>query len=161
MMGVAPLQKILLYVEANERGLEAARYAVALAKHYGAELHAVSVVNEKLLEELLRARVFLKEEGLDIERDLEEDAKRYLAFVGKLAGQKDIQVEAHLLRGTVHLEVVKKAQEIEASLLVIGEIEESLSRRDCTYNESEQIVSAVECPVLIVKGSVSRFFELA
>jgi nucleotide-binding universal stress UspA family protein len=161
MTAAAPWKKILLYVEANEKGLEAARYAIALAKRYESELHAVSVVNEKVLEELLRAKVFLKEEGLDIERDLEEDGKRYLAFVAKLAGQKSLQVTTHLLRGAVHREVLEKAKEVGASLLVIGEIGESLSRRDCTYNESERIVCTAECPVLVVKGRdfVNRFFE--
>jgi len=40
-------------------------------------------------------------------------------------------------------------------------MEESLSRRDCTFNESEQILVTAGCPVLIVKGRglVKSFFE--
>jgi len=152
MTAAAPLARIVLYVETNEKGLDAARYAIALAKRYGADLHAIAVMNDKVLTELMHARVFLKEEGLDIERDLEEDAKRYLAFVEKLAGQKDLRIATHLLRGDVHQEVLAKARELQASLLVIGEIEEFLSRRDCTFSESEQIITTAECPVLVVKG---------
>ena len=42
--------KTLVYVETNERGLEAARYAIAFAKRSGGELHAVAVINERILE---------------------------------------------------------------------------------------------------------------
>ena len=80
--------KTLVYVETNERGLEAARYAIAFAKRSGGELHAVAVINERILEELTRARVFLKEEGIDLKRDLEEDGRRYLALMERLAGKK-------------------------------------------------------------------------
>jgi len=161
MNAADPLQKILLYVETNEKGVEAARFAIALAKRYGSELHAVSVVNEKVLDELLRARVVLKEESLDIERDLEEDGRRYLAFVEKLANEKDLQVTTRMLRGVVHQEVLREARETGANLLVIGEVEESFSRRDCTFNESERIVVTADCPVVVVKGRdlVKRFFE--
>jgi len=111
-MTAAPLDKILLYIEPNERGLESARYAVALARRYAGDLHVVSVVNEQALEDLLRARIFLKEEGIDLQRDLEEDGKRYLAFVEKLAREKDLHVSTELLRGVVHREVVAKAKEV-------------------------------------------------
>ena len=72
-MAVAPLEKILLYVDATEGALAAARYAIVLAKTYDAELHAVYVVNEKMLEELLRAKVFVEEEEVDLDgRELRE-----------------------------------------------------------------------------------------
>ena len=69
MSAVTPFGSILLFVEANERAIDAARYAIALAKRHHAALHAVYVVNEKILEELFHAHVFLKEEGVDLERD--------------------------------------------------------------------------------------------
>ncbi len=152
MTPLAPFGKALVYVETNERGLEAARYAIASAKQYGGELHAVAVINERILEELTRARVFLKEEGLDLRRDLEEDGRRYLAFIEKLAQEKEVAVTTELLRGVVHREVLDKARDMRASLIILGEIEESLSRKDVTFNESERIVCDARCPVLIVKG---------
>ena len=70
--------KTLVYVETNERGLEAARYAIAFAKRSGGELHAVAVINERILEELTRARVFLKE-GFRSATS-KKTASRYLAL---------------------------------------------------------------------------------
>ncbi len=161
MTAVTPFGNILLYVEANERGLEAARYAIALAKQCDGEIHAVSVINERILEELTRARVFLQEEGVDLLRDLEEDGRRYLSFVEKLAQEKGVSVTTELLRGVVHREVLDKAKDVDATLVILGEIEESLSRKDVTFNESERIVSDARCPVLIVKGKglVKKLFN--
>jgi len=151
-MGLAPLGKILIAVDATETALAAARYAVAIASNYGAELHAVYVVNEKLLEELLRAKVFVEEEEVDLEIDLEEDGKRYLSFVEKLARDKNVSVTTELLKGIVHREIVDKATQIGATLIIIGDIEEPLSRKDAFYDEGEMILRRAGCPVLVVKG---------
>jgi nucleotide-binding universal stress UspA family protein len=151
-MNGAPLENIILYVDASEAALDAARYAIALAKAYGAGLHAMYVVNEKILGELLSAKVFVEEEEVDLERDLEEDGKRYLSAVEKLAGQKDVSITTELVKGIVHREVVDKATQIRASLIIIGEIEEKMSRRDSFFDESEMILRLAKCPVLIVKG---------
>jgi nucleotide-binding universal stress UspA family protein len=151
-MAVSPFEKMLLHVEASEGGLVAARYAVALAKAYGSRLHAVYVVNEKMLEELLSAKVFLEEEEVDLERDLEEDGKRYLSAVERLADEKGVALTTDLAKGVVHREIVDKATQMGAGLIIIGEIEEPMSRRDTFFDEGEMILRLAKCPVLTVKG---------
>jgi nucleotide-binding universal stress UspA family protein len=151
-MRSAPFEKIVLYVDASEAALEAARYAVALAKSYGAQLHAIYVVNEKMLEELLSARVFVEEEEVDLEHDLEEDGRRYLSAIERLAGDKGVSITSELLKGVVHRQVVDKATQMGASLIIIGEIEEPVSRRDSFFDEGEMILRLAKCPVLTVKG---------
>ncbi len=148
----APIERIVLYVEATESALTAARYAIVLARTYGAEIHAVYVVNEKLLEDLLRAKVFLEEEEVDLEQDLEADGQRYLDAVSRLAKEKEVAISSEILRGVVHREVVDKATQIGASLIIIGELGESVSRRDSFFDESEMILRLAKCPVLSVKG---------
>ncbi len=151
-MAVAPLGKILIAVDATEGALAAAKYGIAIARTYGAELYAVYVVNESLLEELLRAKVFVEAEEVDLEVDLEEDGKRYLSYIEKLARDKDVRVTTELLKGIVHRKIVDKATQIGATLIIIGEIEEPLSRRDAFYDEGEMILRRAGCPVLMVKG---------
>jgi nucleotide-binding universal stress UspA family protein len=151
-MRSSPLEKILLYVEASEGALDAARYAVAVAKVYGAHLHAVYVIDEKTLEELLSAKVFVEEEEVDLERDLEEDGRRYLSAVERLAGEKEVDLTTELAKGTVHRVVIDKATQLGATLIIIGEIEEPMSRRDAFYDEGEMILRLAKCPVLTVKG---------
>jgi nucleotide-binding universal stress UspA family protein len=151
-MSASPFERILLHVEAGESGLVAARYAVALAKTSGARLHAMYVVNEKMLEELLSAKVFVEEEEVDLEKDLEEDGKRYLAFVERLAQAKEVSLTTELTKGVVHREIVDKATQMGATLIIIGEIEEPMSRRDAFFEEGEMILRLAKCPVLSVKG---------
>lgn len=151
-MSGTPFEKIILYVDASEAALDAARYAVALAKTYSARLHAIYVVNEKMLEELLSARVFVEEEEVDLEHDLEEDGRRYLSAVERLAAEKDVGITAELLKGVVHREIVDKATQLGATLIIIGEIEEPMSRRDLFFDEGEMILRLAKCPVLTVRG---------
>jgi nucleotide-binding universal stress UspA family protein len=151
-MSSKPMEKIVLYVDASEAALDAARYAVALAKTYGAQLHAIYVVNEKMLGELLSAKVFLEEEEVDLEHDLEEDGRRYLSAVERLAADKDVGLTSELLKGVVHREVVDKATHMGASLIIIGEIEQLMSRKDAFFDEGEMILRLAQCPVLTVKG---------
>lgn len=155
MTSAGPLARILLYVEASESSVSAARYAIVLARAHGTQLHAVYVVNDKMLSELTRANVFLKEEETDLRRDLEEDGRRYLQYVERLAGAKHVNVTTRLRRGIVHVEVAEEAAEINASLIVIGELEEHLSRRDPFYHEAETVLWTAKCPVLVVKGETT------
>lgn len=147
-----PIEKILLHVDATEAALTAARYAIVLAKTYGAQVHAVYVVNEKLLEDLLRAKVFVEEEEIDLEQDLEADGQRYLDQVDRLAKAKEVTISSEILRGIVHREVVDKATQIGASVIIIGELEKTGSRRDSFFDEGEMILRLAKCPVLSVKG---------
>ncbi|MDP8217939.1 MAG: universal stress protein [Candidatus Theseobacter exili] len=146
------VEKILIFVEGNEASILAAKYAICLAKQMNGELHAVYVVDTKVLDDLLKARIFVKMEEMDYERDLEEDGRRYLRYVEDLASALGISAKTHLGKGEVHNEVVKKAKEIGTDLIVMGELGEVKSRRDVFYDESERIFRESESPVLVVKN---------
>ncbi len=155
MTSAGPLARILLYVEASETSISAARYAIVLAKAHGTVLHTVYVVNENMLSELTRANVFLKEEETDLRRDLEEDGRRYLQYVERLAAAKHVNVSTRLRRGVVHTEMAEEAAEFKATIIILGELEEHLSRREPFYHEAETILWTAKCPVLVVKGETT------
>jgi nucleotide-binding universal stress UspA family protein len=100
-------------------------------------------------------------EKMDYERDLEEDGKRYLNYVVKLAGRKSLEVETVLRKGVVHEEVAREAEECSADLLVQGELGEVLSLRDSFYEEGERILRKVKCPVMVVRGRdrIERIYD--
>ena len=148
-------EKIMVYVEATERSIIAAHYAVCLAKWLGASLTAVYVVDIKTLKNLTKAKIFIEHEEMDYEHDLEEDGKRYLNHVKELAENKNIYVENYLLKGEVFSEVVRSIEENEVDLLIMGELEEPESRRDFYYNDTERIFRKTPCPVLVVKEDES------
>ena len=146
------IKRIMVFIEANEASLLAARHAVSLSKIAGADLIAVYVVDVKTLNDLLKARIFVQMEEMDYERDIEEDGKRYLNHVQCLAEAKAVAVTTLLEKGDVHSVVVGKAKELGADMLVMGELDTPLSRRDSYYNEGERIFREAHCPVLVVKG---------
>jgi nucleotide-binding universal stress UspA family protein len=144
--GINPLKKILLYIDGSESAITAAQLAIAIAKSFECELRAMYVVNENLLNELLKARVFVQMEKMDYERDLEEDGKRYLNYVVKLADRTVLR------KGVVHEEVAHEADEYGCDILIQGELGEVLSLRDSFYEEGERILRKVKCPVMVVRG---------
>jgi nucleotide-binding universal stress UspA family protein len=154
-----PINKILVYVDGTESSITAAQYAVILSRATGAQLSALYVVNTRALEDLLKARIFIKAEEEEYKRDLEADANRYLNHVRSLARKKGLAVEAVSVSGAVQQEIKKYVQENEIDLLVIGELSHVRSRRDEFYNEAERAMRSVSCSVLIVKDE-DRVWEL-
>ena len=156
-----PLKHLLLYIDGSEPSITAAQFAIVMAKRFECALRIIYVVNENLLNELLKAKVFVQMEKMDYERDLEEDGKRYLNYVVKLADRKGLKVETVLRKGVVHEEVAREVEEFGSDLLVQGELGEVLSLRDSFYEEGERILRKVKCPVMVVRdrANVERLFE--
>ena len=65
MSTVNPLQRILLYIDGSESSILAAQMAIAMCKKYNSSLRVIYVVNENLLSELLKAKVFVQMEKMD------------------------------------------------------------------------------------------------
>ena len=103
------------------------------------------------MEDLLKARIFLKDEQMEYEHDMEADAQRYLNYVSELAVKKGVSVVKKSSRGSVHAQVVDIVKNEEIDLLVIGELSRIRSRRDEFYDEAERAMRTVPCSVLIVK----------
>ncbi|MFW6138040.1 MAG: universal stress protein [Spirochaetota bacterium] len=146
-----PVNRIMVYIDGTEQSITAAMYGLALAKFIGSELVALYIINTKALNDLVKARIFLKEEQTEYAEDLQADAERYLKHVKDLAEKKDVPIETISLTGSVHQEIVNMVKQKEIDLLVIGEVSRIRSRRDEFYDEAERAMRAVPCSVLIVK----------
>jgi nucleotide-binding universal stress UspA family protein len=154
-----PIRKIMVYIDGSEQSITAAQYAICLAAFSGAELLAQYVVNTRAVEELLKARIFLKDEQIEYERDMEADAQRYLDYVHELADRKGVSITKKRSKGSVHKEIIDAVTENEVDLLIIGELSRIGSRRDAFYDESERAMRAVPCSVMIVKDE-ERVWEM-
>jgi nucleotide-binding universal stress UspA family protein len=154
-----PIKKILVYVDGTEGSITAAQYAVVLSRTLRAELSALYVVNTRALDDLLKARIFIKAEEEEYKQDLEADANRYLNHVRSLARKKGLAIEAVSVSGSVHQEIKSYIQDHDIDLLIIGELSHVRSRRDEFYNEAERAMRSVSCSVLIVKDE-DRVWEL-
>ena len=155
----SPIKKIMVYIDGTEQSITAAQYAICLASFSGAELIACYVINTRAMEDLLRARIFLEDEQVEYEHDMETDAERYLNYVNELAVKKGVSMTKKCSKGTVHKEIVDAVAEEEIDLLVIGELSRIRSRRDEFYDESERAMRTAGCSVLIVKEE-DRVWEM-
>ena len=144
------IKKILVYIDGTESSITAAQYAVCLASFFRAELIALYVVNTRAIEDLLKARIFLEDEQIEYEHDIEADAERYLNHVDDLAVKKGITVIKRSAKGSIHSEIINTIKE-GVDLLVIGELPRIRSRRDEFYDETERAMRMAPCSVIIVK----------
>jgi nucleotide-binding universal stress UspA family protein len=149
----------MVYVDGTEQSITAVQYAICLASFSSAELIAHYVINTRAMEDLLRARIFLKDEQEDYEHDMEADAERYLNHVNELAVKKGLSIITRRSKGNVHKEIVNAIKEEDVDLLVIGELSRIRSRRDEFYDEAERAMRTVPCSVLIVKDE-DRVWEM-
>jgi nucleotide-binding universal stress UspA family protein len=147
---VTDIKKILVYIDGTEASITAAQYAVCLASFFRAELVALYVVNTRAIEDLLKARIFLEDEQIEYEHDIEADAERYLNHVDDLAAKKGITVVKRSAKGSIHSEIINTIKE-GVDLLVIGELARIRSRRDEFYDETERAMRMAPCSVIIVK----------
>lgn len=147
----SPIKKIMVYIDGTEQSITAAQFAICLARFHNAELLAYYVINTKALDELLKASIFLKDEQMEYEHDLEEDAKRYLNYIQELARAKNTLITTKSQTGSVYQEIVNAVKEEDIDLLIIGELSRIRSRRDEFYDETERAMRSAPCSVLIVK----------
>jgi nucleotide-binding universal stress UspA family protein len=141
----------MVYIDGTEQSVTAAQYAICLASSTGAELIACYVINTRAMEDLLKARIFLQDEQVEYEHDMEADSERYLNYVHELAAKKGVPIIKKQSRGNVHKEIANIVVEEEIDLLVVGELSRIRSRRDEFYDETERAIRMVSCSVLIVK----------
>ncbi|HTY45883.1 MAG TPA: universal stress protein [Patescibacteria group bacterium] len=156
-----PIKNILVPLAGGPPSLITAKYAIYVAKTMAAKLTVVYVVNENVLQELLKSRIFVEIEARVYDRDLEEQGRLFLERVKKMAESKGVEFEGVLLRGVVHDEVINKARQINADLLVMGELKELLSRKEVFCDEGERIFRESPCAVVVVKNppEVERLYK--
>ncbi|MBN1975357.1 MAG: universal stress protein [Sedimentisphaerales bacterium] len=154
-----PIKKIMVYIDGTEQSITAAQYAICLASFSGAELIAHYVINTKAMDDLLKARIFLQDEELEYEHDMEADAERYLNYVNELAIAKGVTIIKKTSRGGVSKEIVDSVRLENVDLLVVGELSHIRSRMEEFYDETERSMRSAPCSVLIVKDPV-KVWEL-
>lgn len=140
----------MVYLDGSETCVVAAQYAVFLAKTFEAKLTGLYVVDQRILDELVRAKIFFREEALDYEYDLEQDGKRYLNHARELARSKGVEMNVVLLKGEVHTLVLDKITELHVDMLVVNEFEEFTSRKEASYDEKERILRRAKIPIVVV-----------
>ncbi|MDA3898984.1 MAG: universal stress protein [Spirochaetes bacterium] len=145
------IERVLVYLDGSEESIIAAQYAVSLCRTLNSQLYGTFIVNTHALNDLVKSRIFIESEQKEYQRDLEEDADKYLRNFEEIAVDKGVAPECIKESGLVHIKLKEMVRSFNIDLLVIGELSRIRSRRDEFYNESERAMRNVPCSVLIVK----------
>ena len=143
--------RALLVVDGAEPSIAAAHFAVRMATQVGGELLAVYVVDTATMDYLMQMRIFVKEERLEFERDLELSGQRYLEHVKTIGRNHGIEIQTDLRHGSFHQTILRVAREEEVDAIVLGGWRRTITRKDATSVERQLILSEADCPVIIVK----------
>ncbi|MDR1096002.1 MAG: universal stress protein [Spirochaetaceae bacterium] len=146
------LTHLLVAVSGSGASINAARYAIVMAKLYRCELTALYVVDTATLKQLSLSKILLSEESEDYVQSLEANGNRYLAFVEELAKARGVQIEKVLRHGNVSTEIMAVAQEKGADLIILGGWEKDRDPRDIVGYMHREIQVNSKVSVLVVKN---------
>ncbi|MDR1230474.1 MAG: universal stress protein [Spirochaetaceae bacterium] len=143
---------LLVAISGSGASINAARYAIVMAKLYRCKLTVLYVVDTATLKQLSLSKILLPEESEDYARSLETNGNRYLAFVEELAKARAVQIETELRYGNVATEIMTAAQEKGADLIVLGGWEKDRDPRDIVGRTHREVQVNSKVSVLVVKN---------
>jgi nucleotide-binding universal stress UspA family protein len=139
---------ILLATDFSEISEYALDYAYTLAKKFGGKLIVMHVINEPVD---LRG-FYVPHISFDsLEREIEEAAEKMMKkfCAGRLTGVDN--TETVIVSGIPYEEIIKKAEEEEASLIVLGTHGRAGIDHLLFGSTAERVVRRALCPVMTVR----------
>ncbi|MFW6050154.1 MAG: universal stress protein [Myxococcota bacterium] len=140
-------KRILVGVDFSDTSTHALAYAADLAEKLGASLdvvHAYQLPVYALPDGAVMA-------GADFTARLTDDLQRELDRTVEPYGKRGLAVERHLVRGTPHEEIVRRAREDGAEMIVVGTHGRSGLEHLLLGSVAERVVRTAPIPVLTVR----------
>ncbi len=141
------VKKILFPTDFSEGSDNALPYAADMAKHYGAKLYLLHVIQDVEATGWYVPHVSLDELYKDMEKNAAKELGRY--GLEEFRGLKDI--ERIVVKGRPYEEILRFARENKADLIVIGTHGRKGLDRVIFGSTAEKVVRDAPCPVLSVR----------
>jgi nucleotide-binding universal stress UspA family protein len=142
--------KILLATDGSEEAALAAQSAADLSARTGSELHVTHV--RKALQGGFVAGVDVGPVPPGYQELLDKEAKELLEAQLERMGEAGASVtEAHLMSGRADEEIIVRAEQVGADLVVVGSRGLGGIRRALMGSVSDSVVRHAHCPVLVVR----------
>lgn len=149
------ISKILCPIDFSDNSDHAARYAVAMAQAYGAELQLLHVIappvaalpGDQLIPDLVQTNIE------EIENASRERLERILGDFADLG----VTVQSRVIGGIPFLEIIRVAREEEIDLIVMGTHGRTGLEHLLIGSVAERVVRKAPCPVLTVKHPQHEF----
>ena len=164
MMGKSFFKKIIVAINGRQSSLNAAMYAIMMAKTYHISLKFVYVVDTATIKYLAMNSLIMSDSKYSLEDKLRSDGENYLNYAVMLASKKGLTVDKELRSGGVYTEILKAAEEYQADLIILGgngNDERSAVKNNVLNHHQNEVLSSSKCPVMIVqKPDIEKLFNI-
>lgn len=145
---VKPFEKILTAIDFSENSEFAFEYAVTMAKQFNAELIVMHVINEPVdLRGFYVPHISFEQ----LEKEIEEGAAKMMEnFCSSRLGSFQNYTTA-IVSGIPYDEIIRKADEVGASLIVLGTHGRTGLDHILFGSTAERVVRSANCPVMTIR----------
>jgi nucleotide-binding universal stress UspA family protein len=145
---MAHLEKILFATDFSENSEHAFDYALSLARQFNAKLFMIHVINEPVdLRGFYVPHISFEK----LEKEIEEGAEKMMQKFCQARLKDFSNYESLIVAGIPYEEILKKADEENISLIVLG----TLGRKGLDHflfgSTAERVVRNAKCPVMTVR----------
>jgi nucleotide-binding universal stress UspA family protein len=140
----AAYRRILVGTDGSKCSANAAAHAVYLANELGARLYVLYSVN---VERAYHMGIHYGEAVAELERA----GKEATAAIKDMAGAAGVECEEIRASGRPHRALIKKSEEVDADLIVVGSTGMTSLERALIGSESEALMRHSNRPVLLVR----------
>ena len=144
------LDKILFATDFSEGSDHAFDYALSLATKFNARLAIIHVINEPVdLRGFYVPHISFEK----LEKEIEEGAEKMMERFCREKLKDFTDYETAIVTGIAYEEILKKAEQVKASMIVLGTHGRSGLDHLLFGSTAERVVRSSACPVLTVRLS--------
>ena len=147
------ISKILVAIDGSEHSFKASKYALELAKSFGAQLYAVTVTYFPASDHLSQKEVLSKSLVEDSSNNSMKDAGNWYENFTQNAKEVNIQLKIELINSArpVDYVILEYAEEQKVDLIVVGTKGRTGFKKLLFGSIASSIVTYAHCPVMVVK----------
>jgi len=147
---VEPLfRHILVPIDGSEPSLGAVQMALRIVELCpDCKITVLYVIDKLVLNELVR---FSKRSEEEVEAELAEQGRRYLALAHKDAERNGVVAQCQSRRGDPFEEVIAAAKDLRADLIVMGHTGRRGTSRVLIGSVTQRVLDYAPCPVLVMR----------
>lgn len=147
-------ERILIATDGSPSCEPAIEHAVDLARETGADLHAVSVVDDRVLSSYPGDEYVHEREGA--ESTLEDHAEHALHAVDVRAEEVGVETTLHVEWGEPSEVIADAAEELDVDLVVLGSATRPNEYRHFLGSVTKRVAQLTDRPVTVIKGEVAE-----
>jgi nucleotide-binding universal stress UspA family protein len=142
------IKKILFTTDFSEGTAHAMKYAIGMAKQFGAQLHLLHTVHNIFIYPGLH----IPHGSFDVmNKELEESAKKAMQKLCLSIGESCKDITSSVVHGIPYEEILKHASANSIDLIIIGTHGRKGLDRALLGSTAERVVRNAQCPVLTVR----------